>query len=95
LFRATNVPAICTVRFIQEVGMQNIEVLQQAGAMHLLRPLLLDNVPRCSAQPVVDIPLESLASFPSSCASHRNTCAMKYIKSLEVGGLILRVLRRL
>ena len=26
---------------------QNIEVLQQAGVMALLRPLLLDNVPRC------------------------------------------------
>lgn len=25
---------------------QNIEALQQAGAMALLRPLLLDNVPR-------------------------------------------------
>ena len=25
---------------------QNIEALQQAGAMQLLRPLLLDNVPR-------------------------------------------------
>ena len=27
---------------------QNIEVLQQAGVMALLRPLLLDNVPRCA-----------------------------------------------
>jgi hypothetical protein len=26
--------------------LQNIEALQQAGAMALLRPLLLDNVPR-------------------------------------------------
>lgn len=26
---------------------KNIEALQQAGAMALLRPLLLDNVPRC------------------------------------------------
>jgi hypothetical protein len=28
---------------------QNIEVLQQAGAMQLLRPLLLDNVPRSAS----------------------------------------------
>jgi hypothetical protein len=28
------------------VCVQNIEVLQQAGVMALLRPLLLDNVPR-------------------------------------------------
>ena len=27
--------------------LQNVEALQQAGAMSLLRPLLLDNVPRC------------------------------------------------
>ena len=26
--------------------LQNVEVLQQAGPMQLLRPLLLDNVPR-------------------------------------------------
>ena len=30
---------------------QNIEVLQQAGVMSLLRPLLLDNVPRCVRRP--------------------------------------------
>lgn len=28
------------------VVLQNVEALQQAGAMSLLRPLLLDNVPR-------------------------------------------------
>ena len=28
--------------------LQNVEALQQAGAMSLLRPLLLDNVPRYS-----------------------------------------------
>ena len=27
-------------------AMQNVEALQQAGALKLLRPLLLDNVPR-------------------------------------------------
>lgn len=31
---------------IIQIFMQNIEALQQAGAMALLRPLLLDNVPR-------------------------------------------------
>ena len=31
------------------VHAQNIEALQQAGAMALLRPLLLDNVPRCAS----------------------------------------------
>ena len=31
----------------KSVRLQNIEVLQQAGVMALLRPLLLDNVPRC------------------------------------------------
>ena len=31
---------------IYAISMQNIEALQQAGAMALLRPLLLDNVPR-------------------------------------------------
>ena len=31
----------------RRANLQNIEALQQAGAMQLLRPLLLDNVPRC------------------------------------------------
>lgn len=33
------------------VMMQNVDALQQAGAMQLLRPLLLDTVPRCAGLP--------------------------------------------
>jgi len=31
---------------LRRLLLQNVEALQQAGAMSLLRPLLLDNVPR-------------------------------------------------
>lgn len=39
--------------------LQNIEVLQQAGVMALLRPLLLDNVPRRASR--VSLPLGELS----------------------------------
>ena len=35
--------------------LQNVEALQQAGAMSLLRPLLLDNVPRYDTSEVSKI----------------------------------------
>ena len=37
----------CSCSSLKLTRLQNIEALQQAGAMQLLRPLLLDNVPRC------------------------------------------------
>ena len=44
------------VTFVQTVAElatrpQNIEPMQSAGVMALLRPLLLDNVPRCAERP--------------------------------------------
>ena len=59
------------VKFVQTIAElstrpQNIEALQKAGVMGLLRPLLLDNVP--SIQQTAALALGRLASFSDNLA---------------------------
>lgn len=70
---------------------QNIEALQQAGAMALLRPLLLDNVPRwvlalCGGRNGLHHSAKTrLLGLPSCCNAclSRRTCAGCILRSIQ------------
>jgi hypothetical protein len=61
---------------------QNIEALQQAGAMALLRPLLLDNVPRWVKRSMM-----RLRRCPAKRNSSRKLCSIQQSAALALGRL--------
>lgn len=71
------------VQFVQSVAEaatrpQNIDTMQNAGVMQLLRPLLLDNVsrcPACHAMPVLPRPLNAVSR--RACAATMDACEVK------------------
>ena len=65
---------------------QNIEALQQAGAMALLRPLLLDNVPRCALDARCVVLRSQGARACSSSARARRPPCRRTVDCMEVQG---------
>lgn len=64
---------------------QNVDSLQQAGAMQLLRPLLLDNVPRCATG--TDEGKQSCASSHDGNVKCAVMCSIQQAAALTLGRL--------